>query len=182
VTREQACRHCGEFIVRGGALASHERACANGGSERRRRSRYREMFFAANGMGPYACWFCGGEVTFALVVVHHIDGDHTNDVVSNLTAAHRSCHNGHHFKELWAERRDEMSQKLSERPRNPWSEEAKKRMSEHHKAAGHRPSPEAVAKAIELNRGSTRSPEVRKNISEGRKRAAEKRREGGGAL
>lgn len=178
---EEACRYCGEFVVRGGALASHERACATGGSQRRRRSRYREMFFATNGIGPYECFFCNEEVEFSLVVIHHVDHDHTNNSIDNLAASHRKCHNGHHFALLWQERKEDLLSSPTRGHRTPHSEEAKRKMSKAHKEAGHRPSDAAIAKAAEINTGKKKSEEVRKNISEGRRRAAERRRQGGGA-
>ena len=60
------------------------------------RKMYHALFFAANGIGPYPCCFCGHDVEMNDVVVHHVDGDHANDVVENLAAAHTGCHTRYH--------------------------------------------------------------------------------------
>jgi hypothetical protein len=60
--------------------------------------KYREIFFAHNGTGPYPCRFCAEEVSMEEVLVHHVDDDHTNGAPENLAAAHRICHTGHHKK------------------------------------------------------------------------------------
>lgn len=148
VPDSKECPHCSEFFIPGGAYASHVRACATGGSTRRKRSRYREIFFAHAGPGPYVCHFeCGRDLEFSEVIVHHADGDHTNNAVKNLTPAHRSCHNGHHFKELWAERREELLASPTRGNRKPHTEEARRRMSETKKALGQAPTQEARDKA-----------------------------------
>ncbi len=59
---------------------------------------YREVFFAANGFGPYTCYFCAEPITKKLYV-HHIDEDGDNDDVHNLTAAHGRCHIRHHMQD-----------------------------------------------------------------------------------
>jgi hypothetical protein len=172
------CKHCGELKVPGGALVAHERACGTGGktSTRRRRTRYREVFFAYNGPGPYECYFnCGSVVEFHEIVVHHIDEDFTNDIHTNLSGAHRTCHNGHHFTELWATRREELMSSPTRGNYGPKSEEQKKMLSEGHKRKGYRPTAEAIEKARIVNTGKTRSEETRRKISEGRKAAKERR-------
>lgn len=58
--------------------------------------RHREVFFAHNGAGPWACHFCGEDVEFDAVQVHHLDEDHGNNDPSNLGASHRGCHTKHH--------------------------------------------------------------------------------------
>ena len=164
------CRYCGEFKVPGGALASHERSCANGGSQKRKRSRYRELFFATNGAGPYVCFFsCGEPVDFSEVVVHHINGDHTDNRLENLVPSHRSCHNGHHLAELWSQRRDDMLSSDTRGNRVPHSEETKRLISQKKKAAGQQPSVEAREKARLKNLGTPRSEETKKRISDGHK-------------
>lgn len=60
--------------------------------------RYREVFFAHNGPGPYTCCFCGQPVDFEEVVIHHVDHNRTNLARENLTAAHETCHKSHHHK------------------------------------------------------------------------------------
>lgn len=148
-----ACRYCGELKVPGGALVGHERACADGGSKRRRRSRYREMFFANNGPGPYSCFFCKEKVVFDEVIIHHINHDETDNNLKNLTPCHRTCHNGYHFKELWSERREEFLASPTRGNRKPHSEETKKKISETKKRLGQQPTPEARKKASETRWG-----------------------------
>jgi len=164
------CSFCGEYFVPGGALYSHEKACANGGAKRRRRTKYREIFFANNGPGPYTCSFCEKPAIFDEVIVHHQDHDETNNDLTNLKACHRICHNSHHFKDLWSEKSDELLASKTRGHRVPHSEETKRRMSAENKTKGYRPKPEAIAKAAEVNRGTPRSAETRAKISEGHKR------------
>jgi len=178
------CSHCGELKVPGGALVAHEKACSNGGPKRRRRTQYREIFFANNGPGPYKCFFCKDEVVFAEVIVHHEDHDETNNDLTNLKPCHRLCHNGHHFKNLWKTDRETLLSSDTRGHHTPHTEETKRSLSEKHKENGYRPSEEAIAKAAEVNRGKPRSAEVRAKISESHKlRALKKLQEkGGGAL
>lgn len=100
----------------------HVRACGNG---KRRRTNYREIFFAYNGPGPYSCFFCQESVTMLEVIVHHIDEDHTNDAIDNLSPAHGGCHAGHHFSDLWARNRKTMSEHPTRGHRTPHSQETK---------------------------------------------------------
>lgn len=60
--------------------------------------RYREVFFAAHGFGPYACHFCDELVEFERVLVHHLDHDRSNNAPANLAAAHGPCHTSHHSR------------------------------------------------------------------------------------
>lgn len=148
LANSKECSHCGEYFVPGGAYASHTQSCASGGKKRRKRTRYRELFFAHNGPGPYICYFgCGEPVTFQEVIVHHTDDDFTNDSITNLAPAHRVCHNGHHFTELWAERREELLGSPTRGNRKPHSEETKRKISETKKARSQAPTQEARDKA-----------------------------------
>lgn len=183
LVNSKACRYCGELKVPGGALVSHEKACSNGGPKKRRRSQYREIFFANNGTGPYTCFFCNNSVVFEEVIVHHEDHDETNNNLTNLKPCHRLCHNSHHFKDLWATNKEELLASATRGHHAPHTEETRRLISEGHKEKGHRPSDDAIAKAAELNRGVPRSAEVRAKISESHKqRALKKLQEGGGAL
>jgi hypothetical protein len=52
---------------------------------------------------PAPCHFCDESVAqFGRLrrdgSIHHLDGDHSNDVPSNLAIAHRACHTSHHEK------------------------------------------------------------------------------------
>jgi len=65
------------------------------------------------GDGPYSCYFCDqladpkrawGEVyrgRCPWFLIHHVDGDRTNNDPSNLAAAHKGCHDSHHDKLAW---------------------------------------------------------------------------------
>ena len=165
LNNSQPCKVCGELFVPGGAIAQHERAC-DPNKRRRRRSRYRDVFFATYGVGPYTCFFnCGEILEFDYVVVHHADGDHSNDNADNLVPAHRACHNGFHFAELWKTSKDRLMSSDTRGHRKPHTAETKARMSREAKSAGKRPSPEAIEKARILNTGSKRSAESRAKIS-----------------
>lgn len=60
---------------------------------------------------PWTCHFCGFAITFTggtapqAGVVHHLDEDRRNNDLSNLAAAHFSCHARHHTNEAQAWRR-----------------------------------------------------------------------------
>jgi HNH endonuclease. len=59
--------------------------------------KHREIFLMHAGVEPWDCFFkCGQPVYYAFLVVHHINHDHTDNVVDNLTAAHSSCHTRYH--------------------------------------------------------------------------------------
>lgn len=164
------CRFCGVLKVPGGALVSHERSCGSGGPIKRKRSQYRELFFAHNGVGPYKCSFdCGSLVLFEEAVIHHKNGDHTDNSIDNLEAAHRLCHNGHHLRELWNDRRDDMLSGEARGHRVPHSEETKKQISDKKKSLDQKPSDEAREKARLKNLGTPRSEETKKRISNGHK-------------
>ncbi len=172
------CRYCGRLLVPGGALASHEKSCADGGTKRRKRSQYREVFLAHNGPGPYACYFeCSNPVMFEELVVHHKDHDHTNNSLDNLVPAHRLCHNGHHLRALWADSPEKMLDSESRGHRTPHSEETRRKISEGHKEKGLRPSDEARALAREAWKGSTHSDEAKKKMSEYATNRSEEHRE-----
>lgn len=72
--------------------------------------RYREVFFAANGFGPFTCVFCESAVEATEVSVHHVDHDRKNDSLENLVPAHQGCHSRAHnsgespgMKRYWAQ-------------------------------------------------------------------------------
>jgi hypothetical protein len=56
---------------------------------------YRAVFINAYGIGPHKCYFCDGVMPL-LEVIHHQDGDHSNNDPNNLKAAHHSCHTRWH--------------------------------------------------------------------------------------
>lgn len=65
------------------------------------------VFAASSGPQPWPCYFCTGPVAFTMEttggsnkqspVLHHIDGNHGNDSVSNWSWAHFGCHSTHHY-------------------------------------------------------------------------------------
>ncbi|NBR24050.1 MAG: HNH endonuclease [Micrococcales bacterium] len=160
------CRICGELFVPGGAITQHERAC-DPNKKRRRRSRYRDTFFANNGPGPYTCFFnCGELLEFEYVVVHHVDADHSNDTPENLVPAHRACHNGYHFAELWKTNKEMLLSSELRGHRKPHSDKTKNKMSIDAKLRGTAPSAHARERAKEVNTGSKRNAETRLKMSE----------------
>ena len=52
------------------------------------------------------CNRCG---TTDQLLVHHVDGDHTNNVVENLEVLCSPCHTSHHKQEWWRSRMDGQS-------------------------------------------------------------------------
>jgi len=60
------------------------------------RQEHRCVFFVHNGPGPYVCFFCGNDVVFHKVLVHHEDHDHENNDPTNLKPTHAKCHTAHH--------------------------------------------------------------------------------------
>lgn len=55
-----------------------------------------KQIFRRNNVLPYLCCFCGQEVEPGELLVHHDDGNHSNNEVGNLKAAHSGCHTAHH--------------------------------------------------------------------------------------
>lgn len=53
---------------------------------------YRIKFRKHNGSGPWPCHDCGELVQPVELEVHHVDGNHSNHVISNLAAIHPGCH------------------------------------------------------------------------------------------
>ena len=43
------------------------------------------------------------------LVVHHVDGDHTNNVVENLEVLCSPCHSSHHKQEWWGSQKGSRS-------------------------------------------------------------------------
>lgn len=58
--------------------------------------KFREIFFAFNGAGPYSCYDCGKDVDFWTVLIHHENHDHSDNRLENLVPSHRGCHTRHH--------------------------------------------------------------------------------------
>lgn len=58
--------------------------------------KYREIFFAWNGPGPYECDLCKENVDFWSVLIHHKNHDEGDHRLVNLQPLHRGCHTRHH--------------------------------------------------------------------------------------
>lgn len=143
---------------------------------------YRRVFVAAHGPWPHSCFFCGEPVSgrtipfdSAAAVVHHLDGDHSNDDPANLAAAHRRCHSAYHVREWWKDPEYRAKMVAANRGRRH-SPEAIERMREAHR--GERRSPETRAKlsaSLKGNQnrsGASHSPEAREKIRAARNEAA----------
>jgi hypothetical protein len=180
------CPRCQGEYRSPSALTTHTATCDGTDRTRRKRSRYREVFFATYGFGPYPCAHCGEGVSFDDVHVHHADENEKNDAVENLVAMHQQCHTQKHMSTYWTGKSHsaEHRQKVSEAKRGTThSTETKQKLSE---IAKQRPpaSEETRAKISAGNKGRKRSPETRARLSEAmRKRHAARRalQEGGDA-
>lgn len=66
--------------------------------QRSRVYEHRAVYYAAHGDGPFACRWCGGEVTWATLHIDHLDDDKTNNTLTNLAASCPVCNQqrGHH--------------------------------------------------------------------------------------
>lgn len=58
--------------------------------------RYREIFIIHTKAGPWDCYFCGEDVLYEQLIVHHLDEDRSNNDLMNLVASHDVCHKSHH--------------------------------------------------------------------------------------
>lgn len=58
-------------------------------------SGYRAIYMREYGYGPHPCHFCDVPMPWP-EAIHHLDGDHSNNAVDNLTASHSSCHANYH--------------------------------------------------------------------------------------
>lgn len=58
---------------------------------RNRVYQHRRVYYEANGDGPFACHWCGIEVTWATMHVDHVDADRKNNSLSNLVASCPAC-------------------------------------------------------------------------------------------
>lgn len=65
----------------------------------RENRKYRRIFLAHNGAGPWPCIECQENVVFNTLCVHHLDGNDKNHDPLNLAPTHRSCHQRIHFEQ-----------------------------------------------------------------------------------
>jgi hypothetical protein len=170
----------------------------------RNRAQYNAVFTATYGEGPYACYFCGSEVSAEKNHIHHVNHDETDDRPKNLVATHNACHRSYHFRITWLVNYNEMMKTRKGHAGILHSEETKRHLSESHKAMGHAPtmearsmggkapwtderranqsraqsnrSPEWKEKNAAANRGSKRTPEQRQRMSDAAKARHARRR------
>lgn len=62
------------------------------------KNHHRNIFLRNNGSGPWACFFCKGIVVISNLTVHHDDGNHQNNEITNLKPSHHGCHTSFHKK------------------------------------------------------------------------------------
>lgn len=117
---------------------------------------YREIFFAHNGPGPYACVECNKEVGFLEVLVHHDDHDRSNNNIENLMASHRGCHTAHHStgRGVGNKASEETKQKMSESHKKRWAARSPEERSEIGlKSAANRDQSALMEKAWKTRKG-----------------------------
>lgn len=177
------CEKCGGTYRSASALTRHTTRCDGVDRTRRKRSRYREIFFATYGFGPYPCDGCEGDVSFDEVQVHHKDEDETNDAIENLIAMHPACHTRRHMSQYWKGKShsEEHRRKVSRAKTgvNP-TDETRKKLSE--SARKRAPaSAETREKLSKASKGKVVSADTRARMSEAMvKRHAAKRAEKSG--
>lgn len=118
--------------------------------------KFREVFFAFNGSGPYSCEICGEEVDFWSVLIHHRNHDHDDNRLENLGPVHRGCHTKHHStgRDIGKKHSESTRQKMSEAQSRRWAnttQEERKRIGQ--QAADNRSNQgEIMKKAWETRR------------------------------
>ena len=68
---------------------------------------YDHLRFALDKLQPYGCWFCHQPFTITdlpkrgrdKITVHHVDGNHSNNEVSNKVFVHNKCQRKYHVKD-----------------------------------------------------------------------------------
>jgi hypothetical protein len=140
---------------------------------------YRRVFVEAHGPWPHTCVFCGEEVDLggawlssSYAIVHHVDGDRSNNAAENLAPAHHGCHLSHHHtgKVMSAEARAKIGAWQKGRPKSP-AQRAKMSAAQ----LGREVSPETRAKLSAANTGWKPSANQRAKMREAQ--AIRRRRE-----
>lgn len=117
---------------------------------------YKMLFLASAPAQPWPCEFCTEPVWFSVdevritgkraLFVHHLDGDHSNDVLANLAPAHSGCHARHHHTgrrkgiPISAAQRAKISATMKGRPGPPKSATHRERIAASVKASHKRTS------------------------------------------
>jgi hypothetical protein len=161
--------------------------------ERRLRRHYESVFAQTYGEGPYVCYFCTEVIDRDLtrstrdLDIHHLDHDETNNDPLNLVPSHHGCHLSYHMKCQYVLRGRPIPENFKHDM--PHTEEAKRKVSDAHKASGHAPTMEARSaggkvpwtdqrRANQSKAQSNRSPEWREKnaaANRGKKRTPESR-------
>lgn len=137
---------------------------------------YQRIFRKHNPGPPWTCYFCHEPIASSGrnrdgLAIHHLDGNHANDELTNLAPTHRRCHSQYHT----------MSRRVSEETkaklRKPKSDETRKRMSAAQSARPKRThTDETKAKLSAIVTGRRYADDVRVQMRAARREAAEKRR------
>jgi hypothetical protein len=134
-------------------------------------TKYRAVWLAAYGEGPWLCHGCGepvnrlgGTTNSETGLIHHLDHDHGNNAVENLRVMHHKCHVRHHNSE----------RTISEGSRRRMSDAQKRRRAEEtpevrdkfvYSFKGRKHSEEAIRKMSEKQRGKEVSEETREKLA-----------------
>lgn len=134
-------------------------------------TKYKAMWLAAHGNGPWPCYGCGdlveslgGRTAPETGLVHHLDHNHDNNVIENLQVMHHKCHVRHHNSErvVTDEARQNMSAAQKKR-RASESQETRDKFVYAFK--GRRHSEESIRKMSDAQQGKVISPETREKIA-----------------
>ena len=68
---------------------------------------YEHLRFALDKLQPAGCWFCHQPFTVTdlpkrgrdKITIHHVDGNHSNNEVSNRVFVHNKCQRKYHVKD-----------------------------------------------------------------------------------
>jgi hypothetical protein len=149
--------------------------------------RYREIFFANYGVGPFDCFGCQLKVTFEDVTIHHLDLNHDNNVVENFAPMHSKCHTRYHANlrrgkkrgpnaRFWLHKQtpEQLEANRVAHLGLKHSDETKKKIADAHRGKVH--SLEHIEKNRLGHLGSKRSLETRQRMSDAAKLRWERQR------
>lgn len=81
--RDEVIPHTGGYVLR--ANPGHPMSRGYRGYE------HRQVFFDANGLGPFDCHWCGRVVSWDTMHVDHLNDDKTDNAIHNLAASCPTC-------------------------------------------------------------------------------------------